>query len=296
MQRARENGPRWRGPFFSIQVRTLGRCFAFALAAFACAPVPAHDLWIEPTAFMPRMGQDVGVRLRVGEKLVGDALLRDPALVRDFVYVDAAGRKTVAGRAGDDPAGSLQVAAAGLIVIGYGSHPSAVELPADRFNQYLKDEGLDAVIEARARRNETGAAVRERFARCAKSLLLTGPSSENQRDQVLGLALELVAERNPYHLRAGEDLPLRLTYQNQPLAGALVVAINSRDPSHRQAQRSGRDGRVRFQVQPGGLWLIKAVHMVRAPIMSKVDWTSYWASLTFGTPSPPDTNTKAKRG
>lgn len=259
------------------------RRLATAVIALSAAPLFAHDLWIEPTLFAPQPGQGVGVRLRVGEHLVGDALLRDPALIQDFVYVDAAGRKPVAGLAGDEPAGSLRVAAPGLIVIGYSSHPSAVELPAEKFNQYLKEEGLDAVMAERARRNETAAAARERFARCAKSLLLSGPASAVQGDRALGFTLELVAERNPYALRPGEDLPLRLTYQNRPLAGALVVAMNSLDPARKQAQRSDSDGRVRFQVRPGGgLWLIKAVHMVRAPIMSKADWMSYWASLTFG--------------
>ena len=85
-----------------------------------------------------------------------------------------AGRKPVVGRDGADPAGFLRVAAPGLLVIGYRSNPSAVELTADKFNQYLKEEGLDAVAALRARRNETGAVARELFSRCAKSLVLSG--------------------------------------------------------------------------------------------------------------------------
>jgi hypothetical protein len=30
------------------------------------------------------------------------------------------------------------------------------------------------------------------------------------------------------------------------------------------------------------MWLIKAVHMIPAPPGSNADWTSFWASLTFG--------------
>lgn len=269
---------------------------AAALIALCAAPAAAHDVWIEPATFAPRVGQGVGVRLRVGVDLVGDALLRDPALIQEFVYVDGAGRKPVAGIAGDEPAGTLRIAAPGLTVIGYSSHPSAVELPADKFNQYLKEEGLDAVIAERARRNQSGMAVRERFARCAKSLLLSGPASDAQGDRVLGFTLELVAERNPYALRPGEALPLRLTYQNRPLAGALVVAINSLDPARKLAVRTDYDGRVRFHLQPGGMWLIKAVHMVRASIMSKADWTSYWASLTFGAGSVRAVHGKGSQG
>src|SRR5262249_20864873 len=141
------------------------------------------------------------------------------ALINQFVVEDAAGRKPVVGRDGADPAGFLRVAMPGLLVIGYRSNPSTAELTAEKFNQYLKEEGLDAVAELRARRNETGASVRELFARCAKSLVLAGPPGEAQGDRPLGFTLELVAERNPYAMRDGEDLPVRLTYENRPLAG-----------------------------------------------------------------------------
>jgi uncharacterized GH25 family protein len=241
----------------------------------------AHDVWIEPTTFHPRQGEQVGVRLRVGENLAGDSLPRDPALINEFIVVDGTGRKPVAGHAGDDPAGSVRVAGQGLTVIGYHSHPSAAELPAEKFNQYLKEEGLDAVAALRARRNETGSPARELFSRCAKSLVLTGAANESQGDRLLGFTLELLAERNPYALRVGETLPLRLYYRNRPLAGALVVAMNRTNSAEKLAARTDHEGRVRFRLPPGRLWLVKAVHMERASIMSKADWTSFWASLTF---------------
>jgi uncharacterized GH25 family protein len=264
------------------------RCAALPLQAMAaitlslsCAQVCAHDLWIEPTTFAPEPGQTVGARLRVGQDFAGDAVLRDPALIKEFVAVDAQGSKPIAGLVGDDPAGVVRVATPGLLVIGYRSYPSAVELPVDKFNQYLKEEGLEAIAALRARHKENGATVREQFSRCAKSLVMSGAPSVAQGDRVLGFTLELVAERNPYALRAGDELPLRLTYENRPLAGALVVAMSRRNPAQKQTARTDADGRVRFALRAGGLWLIKAVHMVRAPLVSRAEWSSYWASLTF---------------
>jgi hypothetical protein len=74
---------------------------------------------------------------------------------------------------------------------------------------------------------------------------------------------------------------VRLSYQGRPLAGALVVAHNSLSPKLKQQARSDADGRVRFQVGPGDIWLIKAVHIVPPPAGMQADWASYWASLTF---------------
>jgi uncharacterized GH25 family protein len=241
----------------------------------------AHDMWIDPTTFSPESGQIIGVRLRIGQDLLGDPLPRDPALINQFIVEDEGGRKPLVGRDGADPAGFLRVATPGLLVIGYRSNPSAVELTPEKFNQYLKEEGLDAVAALRARRNETGARAREIFSRCAKSLVLSGSANERQSDRSLGFTLELVAERNPYAIRAGQDLPVRLTYENHPLPGALVVALNRLNPADKVAARTDKDGRVRLQLRPGGMWMVKAVHMVPAPAGTNAEWASYWASLTF---------------
>jgi uncharacterized GH25 family protein len=261
-------------------LRRLGLLVVTAIVVWR-VPLVAHDMWIEPTTFSPEVGQVVSVRLRVGQDLLGDPLALDPSLVNQFVVKDVAGLRPVVRRDGRDPAGLVRVANPGLLVIGYHSNPSAIEMAAEKFNQYLKEEGLDAVSATRASRNETGAVAHELFSRCAKSLVFSGSPTEAQGDRPLGFTLELVAERNPYAVRPDQDIPVRLTYENRPLPGALVVAMNRLNPAEKLSARSDKDGRVRFKLRPGGMWLIKAVHMVPAPAGTHADWASFWASLTF---------------
>ena len=254
--------------------------FAITIAASA-ARLSAHDMWIEPATFSPGVGEIVGVKLRVGQDLLGDPLPRDPSLINQFVVEDASGRKPVVGRDGGNPAGFVRVAQSGMLVIGYRSNRSTVDETAEKFNGYLKEEGLEAITALRARRGETGAKVREMFSRCAKSLVLSGKPRADDGDRALGFTLELVAERNPYALRPGEDLPVRLTYEGKPLTGALVVAMNKLNPLEKLKAHTDKDGRVRFPVRGDGMWLIKAVHMIPAPAGSDGQWESFWASLTF---------------
>jgi len=261
-------------------LRRLGLLVVTAIVVWR-VPLVAHDMWIEPTTFSPEVGQIVSVRLRVGQDLLGDPLPLDPSLVNQFVVKDVAGLRPVVRRDGRDPAGLVRVANPGVLVIGYRSNPSAIEMAADKFNQYVKEEGLDAILAMRASRHETGAAAHELFSRCAKSLLFSGSPTEAQGDRPLGFTLELVAERNPYALRPDQDLPVRLTYEDRPLAGALVLAMNRLNPAEKLSARSDKDGRVRFKLRPGGMWLIKAVHMVPAPAGTQAEWASFWASLTF---------------
>ena len=245
------------------------------------AALAAHDLWIEPSHFIPEVGKLIGVRLLVGIDMQGDPLPREPALIDQFVVVDGSGRKPIIGRDGADPAGLLRATTPGLLEVGYFSRPSPIVLPAEKFNQYLNEEGLDAVAALRASRHQTAAEAHEVFVRCAKSLLVSGASAPGQADRALGFTLELVAERNPYQLGAGQELPVRLTYEGRPLAGALVVAVNRANPAMKLSVRSDKDGRVSFTLPQDGMWLIKAVHMIEAPAGSGAQWASFWASLTF---------------
>ncbi len=262
--------------------------FGLVLAALALtgASLLAHDMWIEPTAFTPDAGTIIGVRLRVGQDMLGDPLPRDSSLIDQFVVIDASGRRPVIGRDRADPAGLLRTEP-GLSIIGYSSHPSAIVLEAEKFNQYLTEEGLETVAALRTQRKQTNAPAREAFSRCAKSLIVSGATTEQQKDRAVGFTLELVAERNPYLMHANTDMPVRLLYKSQPLAGALVVAMNRLNPQAKVKARTDATGHARLHLSQGGMWLIKAVHMIPAPAGLDADWASYWASVTFALSEAP---------
>jgi uncharacterized GH25 family protein len=61
--------------------------------------------------------------------------------------------------------------------------------------------------------------------------------------------------------------------------------MNKLNPAEKMSARTDKDGRVRFELRPGGMWLVKAVHMIPATPSnaagSNAEWQSYWASLTF---------------
>ncbi len=258
----------------------------FAVLAFAlAAPLLAHDFWIEPTTFRPEVGSTVGLALRVGQGFRGDPVPRSNEMIVKFVEVSPSGAESaVDGIPGRDPAGRARVMQPGYGVVGYRSKPSSLELPADKFEAYLKEEGLEKVIAIRASRGESETPSKEIYSRCAKALLDVGGSGTAGFDRALGFRLELVPEKSPKKIGNGGSLPVRLLYEDQPLAGALVVAMNRDDPKRSLSARSDRSGRVLFALPRGGVWLVKAVHMVPAPTGSGADWESLWASLTLEAP------------
>ena len=248
------------------------------------APLLAHDFWIEPTRFQPKAGENVGFALRVGERLLGDPVAREPQAIEKFVAVSREGETSVQGVLGRDPAGVARISSPGWVVVGYRSKPKSIELAADKFESYLKEEGLEKVVEARAARGDSRKAGREIYSRCAKALVDVDGAGAGGYDRALAFRLELVPEKSPKEVGGGRSMPVRLLFEGKPLAGALVVAMNREDPAKPLSGRSDASGRVSLPLANGGMWLVKAVHMVPAPAASGADWESLWASLTFEVP------------
>jgi uncharacterized GH25 family protein len=268
------------------------RLFCLFAALLWALPLAAHDFWIVPSSFRPAVASPLALRLRVGEHLRGDPVPRDTAQVDRFVLFgprpeDA--ETPIPGVTGSDPAGFTRVQEAGLYTVVYRSHRTRIDLPPEKFDEALRLEGLERILALRKSRGESLKPSTEVFSRCAKALLLVGqpatPGGGAAFDRPAGMPLELIPEKNPYTLKAGDELPVRLLYEGKPLSGALVIALGLHQTDGKIAARSGKDGRVRLRLPEGGFWLIKSVHMVPAPRDTGVDWESLWASLTFDLPS-----------
>lgn len=261
--------------------------FALVLAAAGAFALPAraHDFWIEPSTYTLAPGQAVGLRLRVGQHFLGDALPRDPTLLARFVAASAAGERPVPGVAGTDPAGILRPAEGeGTLVVGYESNSSVAEMTAEKLALYFAEEGLDAVAAERRERGETGGAS-DVFSRHAKALLAVGGAAGPGYDRALGLELELVPEADPYARAGGGTLPVRLLRDGKPVAGTLITAIPRLHPMDVVSARTDAAGRATLALGSGE-WLVKAVTVARARdgVDGLPTYRSRWASLTFRIP------------
>lgn len=255
-----------------------------ALLAMAIAPLAAHDFWIEPSTFHPEAGAVVGIGLRVGQNFTGDPVRRSSDLIEQFVVRQGDREEPVTGAEGGDPAGFVMADARETALIAYRSKPAFIELPADRFEDYLRREGLDDVIAVRRARGKSGQPGLEYFTRYAKALL-TGASASPAVSRPLGFELEIVPDADPT-VRTG-GLAGRVLYRHAPLAGALVIAMPQANPAARSTVRTDARGAFMFSLLQPGVWLIKCVHMVEGGWLSRADWLSSWASLTFDVPRAP---------
>jgi uncharacterized GH25 family protein len=268
-----------------MRFRTLG----VALSTLFVGASLAHDFWIRPASFRPKPGEVLNLHLMVGDRFEGEPVVRNDEKIRKFVVVGPDGvEKNVVGRPGDDPAGRYRPTSEGLYVAGYRSKNSAIELSGEKFEAYLREEGLDGISALRKSRGETDKAAKETYSRCAKTLFRVGEGGTQVCDRTLGFDLEIVPTSNPYAAVAGDSFGVRLRFKDRPLSGAAMAALHltrkddgSRPELRTVDARTDAEGRATFVLDRAGVWMIKCVHMIETEPASGFDFESFWASLTF---------------
>jgi uncharacterized GH25 family protein len=130
---------------------------------------------------------------------------------------------------------------------------------------------------------------REVYSRRTKTLVQVGkldPKAGSPATKRLGLNLEIVPERDPYRLAAGQDLPVRVFYEGRPLVGALVKLTNlDADAKPVAMKLTDAAGRARFDVPRKGKWLLNVVWIKQVSGVPNADYQTTFSSLTFGYPS-----------
>lgn len=253
-----------------------------ALAAVS-SPVASHEFWLDPVQFMPETGASVPIAHRNGMNFKGETFPYVRAWFKRFTVVDARGERPVKGTEGDDPAAVVAFPQPGLSILVYHSTPDPLVFETmEKFESYLKDEGLEHIAALHRQLGKPQTGIRELYARCAKALVWVGGGSGS--DRAVGLPLELVAERNPYQLGAETSLPVRLLHNGKPIEGVMIKVFNGADPTAPGRVRTDAEGRALIELPNAGKYLLNAVHMTPPSPRDKADWTSLWASLTFARP------------
>lgn len=176
----------------------------------------------------------------------------------------------------------LQLDTPGTHVLAYDSQPSLITLTAEKFHEYLREDGMEYVIALRAQSGQSEAPGRERYRRCAKTILQCGTVSDAGHAFRTGQMLEILPLANPATLRPGAALRFRVLFQQMPLADVLVQAWHRANGHTTKLQaHTTAQGEVEFTLPAAGEWMLSTVRMIAATDRTEADWDSYWGNLTF---------------
>ena len=263
------------------------RILALAIVLCLAGPVFAHDYWMLPDALRGAPGVALAVSLWVGEPLQPEEErgLQRNRTVR-FVRLRAGRTDDLMAGAGDAGAlllGRLSMIEPGGHLLAMERNVARIELEPARFEAYLREEGLTAVLADRVRRGETMVRGRERYTRYLKALVQVGATHDEVFRRTVGHTLEILPQRDPASLHAGDRLPVTVVFRGRPLAGAALALASRGVTDVRDASATtDANGRAELPIEHDGVQLIHMVHMVRCDHCADADWESFWASFVFG--------------
>ena len=266
-----------------------------AIVAMSCMGIPcvrSHDFWVQPASYRVIAGTESSLTLQVGHgpfrqrSLIPlKRILRFEAIGPGGSREDLRSRLQLGGRMSD---GTIEFTPQGVYVLVLQTDARAYSLlPAIRFNDYLRYEGLTPALEYRERSHRMAMDGSESYSRQAKALVQVGSPSGRQPQvtKPVGLVLEIVPDVDPYATPRPRTLPVHVLYEGRRLAGALVMLTNlEHDANPVEVQVTDRNGEAQFATPQSGEWLLNVIWTKLAPRAADTDFQTVFSSLSFGFP------------
>lgn len=243
-----------------------------------------HDLYLMPERFVAEPGTVLGIAFENGDGFPEGEAPVAPERLRDTRLISRAGTEPFTGVIAEKrrTRAAVRVPGSGIAILTARTLPRFLELPPEKFEAYLEHEHLTDILAWRREHGESGKPGRELYSKYVKSLVRAG-SSDGFWSERAGLLVEFIPEADPYSLRPGDALPVRLLMGGAPAAGVAVESawLEKRAGKTEFVGRTAADGRIRVPLRAPGPHRLHAIIMRRCDDTAKADWESFWATLTF---------------
>lgn len=252
--------------------------------SFLILPVIAHEFWLQPEKFIYKRGDNINIRFWVGEDFDGSNWSGNRNKVTSLQLYLGDITDDLSGQLSDEKGDSLQLAVfdEGTAMVAFNSTNSFIQLDADKFNAYLKEDGLQNTIDYRMAHNETDSAGKEFYQRSVKTLIQVGDAKDNI-SHITGLPLDIIPLTNPYRLKNNDTLTIRAFFNKQILANQLMnVWQRVEGKTSRQEYRTNENGEFSFVISSTGKWMVSTVKMIHLDNDPQANWQSYWGSCIWG--------------
>jgi uncharacterized GH25 family protein len=250
--------------------------FAFAVAA------SAHDTWLVARRSAVQVGQVIHLDLTSGMAFpnldyaikpdrVGVARYRlngRTVEVRDFV----SGPKSLRLRA--------TPAASGVAIFWVELKPKSLELTEKLVEEYFDEINASAAIREQWAKGGPKKRWREIYTKHAKTFVGVGDASkDNSWSQPVGMALEMVPEKNPTALRSGDDFSIKVL-KNGIEFGDFSIGMICQGDAKASFQKTDAQGQATFRLARAGNCLFTGTDL-RPSTKPNTEWESDFSTLAI---------------
>lgn len=251
----------------------------------------AHEFWLQPQRFFYTLREVAMIRFVVGENFKGENWSGNKEKILELAYFTPSGNvidisSGLTANKGDSI--KLPMQEEGTHMVTFNSTNSSIRLEADKFTEYLKEDGLDEVAAYRREHNEENNPGTEYYQRSVKTIVQVSDKITEACTKPTSLPLDIIPELNPYSVPEQGFKPgivkvkFRVLFKKQPLNNALVK-IWYRLPGkgvQMDTLRTNKKGWVTAERHPGP-YMVSCVKMEPTPAEQEAQWQSYWGSLSF---------------
>jgi uncharacterized GH25 family protein len=260
------------------------KIFTLILIFLVTPILQAHEFWLQPRKYRFALGEEIKIDFMVGENFTGEFWDMNRHKAEKLQLHRLSGVKDLATQVKNTNGNNLTYKAdqEGTYLLAMQSNAAYLEMEGKEFNAYLKEDGLDDILDERTKMNQLDKGSRENYTRFAKLLLQVGNKMDDTYKKKLGLRYEIVPDQNPYGLKTGDYLQCKVFYEGKPAPHALVKVWSFvNNTTFLQNIYTENDGTVKFPISTKGPWMVSSVKMIHAD-NKNADYHSLWASLVFG--------------
>jgi uncharacterized GH25 family protein len=244
----------------------------------------AHEFWLQPKKYKYKVGEEMKVDFMVGEGFSGEFWDLKKHKVEKAVIHFAGGMTDLTKQVQPTKGNNLsyKFLKEGTHLLTLQSNPAFIELESEKFNAYLKEDGLDNITELRTKNNTMDTPAKEFYQRFVKLLVQSGDKTDETYRKRANFPLEIVPLNNPYAMQSGDYLECRILFENKPSAHQLVkLWSHVGNRVFLQNVYTEDDGTIKFPISSKGPWMVSTVKMIPSK-KEGADYQSMWASLVFG--------------
>jgi uncharacterized GH25 family protein len=243
------------------------------------AAAAAHDTWIRPANAPVSPGAIARLEVTSGDAFPALDSPIDPARVARADFRLGGKMEALGDRRRRPHALELRMKPErpGVAVVAVVLKSRQLTLEPALIAQYLEEIGATQTAGPIWEKIPNPRVWRETYTKHAKTCVRVGEGEDESWRQPAGLALEIVPERDPTRLSAGDSLPVRVLKGGAPLPNFSVGAESGQGRKRRL--RTDAEGRAVLVLDARGPWLVNGTDLRRAA--DGASWESDFTTLTL---------------
>lgn len=254
---------------------------ALALVLILTVAASAHDTWLAARQPSASVGQVIQLDLTSGMSFPTLDYAIKPERVNIASYRLAGNTNRLRGFLPGPHSLQLraQPNANGVATFWVELKSNSLELTPKLVEEYLDEINASPAIRERWANSGPSKRWREIYTKHAKTFVSVGDAAaDNSWSHPVGMALEILPEKNPTTLRAGDDFSIRVIKNDAPLADFSIGIMC--EGSKASFQKTDAEGRITFPLTRSGKCLLSGTDL-RPSTQTNLEWESDFTTLAI---------------